>query len=87
VLTSLDASRAGIDTARLNYDLPVMTANGLAQAASATADEISVGTIKRRHMDVLVAAPGSLGQSLLGMNFINSLSGFDMRGDRMILYD
>jgi aspartyl protease family protein len=87
VLTSLDASRAGIDTTRLNYDLPVMTANGPAQAASATADEISVGTIRRRHMAVLVAAPGSLGESLLGMNFINSLSGFDMRGDRMILHD
>jgi aspartyl protease family protein len=87
VLTALDASRAGIDTARLDYNLPVMTANGPAQAASATAGEISVGAIRRRHMAVLVAAPGSLGQSLLGMNFINSLSGFDMRGDRMILYD
>jgi aspartyl protease family protein len=87
VLTSPDASRAGIDTAKLNYNIPVMTANGLAQAASVTADELSVGAIKRRHMAVLVAAPGSLGQSLLGMNFINSLSGFDMRGDRMTLYD
>jgi aspartyl protease family protein len=87
VLTSLDAGRAGIDTAKLDYNLPVMTANGPAQAASVTADELSVGTIKRRHMAVLVAAPGSLGESLLGMNFINSLSGFDMRGDRMILYD
>jgi aspartyl protease family protein len=87
VLTSPDASRAGIDTAKLNYNIPVMTANGLAQAASVTADKLSVGAIKRRHMAVLVAAPGSLGQSLLGMNFINSLSGFDMRGDRMTLYD
>jgi aspartyl protease family protein len=46
-----------------------------------------VGAIKRRHMAVLVAAPGSLGESLLGMNFINSLAGFDMRGDRMTFYD
>jgi aspartyl protease family protein len=38
-------------------------------------------------MAVLVAAPGSLGESLLGMNFINSLAGFDMRGDRMTFYD
>ena len=36
---------------------------------------------------VMVAAPGMLEQSLLGMNFISSLSGFDMRGDRMILRD
>jgi aspartyl protease family protein len=87
VLTALDAGRAGIDTAKLDYNMPVMTANGFAQAASATARELSVGSIKRRHMAVLVAAPGSLGESLLGMNFINSLSGFDMRGDRMILHD
>jgi aspartyl protease family protein len=87
VLTADAASRAGIDISKLNYNLPVMTANGLAQAASVTVDELSVGSIKRRHMAVLVAAPGSLGESLLGMNFINSLSGFDMRGDRMTLYD
>ena len=30
---------------------------------------------------------GTLDQSLLGMNFIGSLSGFDVRGDRMILRD
>jgi aspartyl protease family protein len=87
VLTADAASRAGVDISKLNYNLPVMTANGPAQAASVTIDELSVGAIKRRHMAVLVAAPGSLGESLLGMNFINSLAGFDMRGDRMTFYD
>jgi predicted aspartyl protease len=28
-----------------------------------------------------------LGQSLLGMSFINTLTGFDMRGDRLTLID
>jgi aspartyl protease family protein len=87
VLTADAASSAGINISKLDYNLPVMTANGPTQAASVTVHELAVGTIKRRHMAVLVAAPGSLGESLLGMNFINSLSGFDMRGDRMILYD
>ncbi|MBN9065139.1 MAG: TIGR02281 family clan AA aspartic protease [Rhizobiales bacterium] len=87
VLTADAASRAGIDVSKLDYNLPVMTANGPAQAASITIDELSVGTIKRRHMAVLVAAPGSLVESLLGMNFINSLAGFDVRGDRMVFYD
>jgi len=87
VLTADAASRAGIDVSKLDYNLPVMTANGSAQAASITIDELSVGTIKRRHMAVLVAAPGSLVESLLGMNFINSLAGFDVRGDRMVFYD
>jgi aspartyl protease family protein len=50
-------------------------------------DELAIGGIVRKDMPVMIAAPGMLGQSLLGMNFIGSLSGFDVRGDRMILRD
>jgi aspartyl protease family protein len=85
VLTSDDAIAAGFNPAALTYTVPVATANGSAMAAAVTADEISIGGIVRRNMAVLVAPPGSLWQSLLGMNFISSLSGFDVRGDRMIL--
>jgi aspartyl protease family protein len=87
VLAAADASRAGIDISALNYTIPVMTANGAAQAAGVTLDEFQVGAIRRHHFQALVAMPGSLDQSLLGMNFLNSLSGFDVRGDRMILHD
>jgi aspartyl protease family protein len=52
-----------------------------------TADEISVGAIERRNVPLLVAESHALGQSLLGMNFIGTLSGFDVRGDRMVLRD
>ena len=31
----------------------------------------------------MVAEDGALDQSLLGMTFISTLSGFDMRGDRL----
>ena len=48
---------------------------------------LSTSGIVRKDMSVMVAAPGMLSQSLLGMNFIGSLSGFDVRGDRMILRD
>lgn len=87
VLTARDAERAGIDIDRLSFTVPIGTANGNALAAAARLREISVGPISRSNMPVLVAAPGSLGQSLLGMNFIGSLSGFDLRGDRLILRD
>jgi hypothetical protein len=40
-----------------------------------------------RDLPTLVAEPGRLDRSLLGMNFINTLSGFDMRGERLILRD
>jgi aspartyl protease family protein len=87
VLTSDDAIAAGFNPATLTYSVPVSTANGSTKAAAVRTNEISIGGIERKNMTVLVAPPGSLWQSLLGMNFIGSLSGFDVRGDRMILRD
>ena len=76
-----------IDTTALRFTIPVSTANGVARAARATVDDFSVGAISRRNLPVLVAAAGTLERSLLGMNFLGTLSGIDMRGDRMILRD
>ena len=87
VLTVADAAAAGFETSSLNFSVPVQTANGTARAAVAVADTVSVGTISRRRLPVFITAHGSLEQSLLGMNFIGTLSGFDVRGDRMILHD
>lgn len=87
VLSADDARRVGIDPSTLDYGVPISTANGVTRAARATVEEIGVGSIVRRRLPVLVAAPGSLGLSLLGMNFIGTLSGFDVRRDVMILRD
>ncbi|MEZ5811072.1 MAG: TIGR02281 family clan AA aspartic protease [Rhizobiaceae bacterium] len=87
VLTSADARRAGIDIASLSFTVPVSTANGATRAARASADEIRIGDISRMRLPLLVAGPGQLDQSLLGMNFLGTLSGFDVRGDRLILRD
>lgn len=87
VLTTADAEAAGLDAAQLSFTVPIMTANGSARAARATTDEIRVGDISRRNLPVLVAQQGMLDRSLLGMNFISTLTGFDMRGDRLTLID
>ncbi|MDH6229580.1 aspartyl protease family protein [Mesorhizobium soli] len=87
VLTAADAERAGFNPSDLDFTIPVSTANGDATAARVVARNIELGAISRRNQTVLVAAPGMLSQSLLGMNFLSSLSGFDIRGDRMILRD
>ena len=87
VLTSDDARRAGLASEDLSYTVPVTTANGRAHAARAVVKEIRIGDIVRTRVPVLVAASGRLDQSLLGMNFIGTLSGFDMRGERLILRD
>lgn len=86
VLTIADARKAGFDAASLSFTIPVSTANGIAHAARITAGSVQLGAIERKNLPMLVADQG-LEQSLLGMNFIGSLSGFDVRGDRMILRD
>ena len=87
VLTFADARRAGIDVEKLAFNVPVYTANGTARAAQAAADKISVGEISRSRIPILIAEKGRLAQSLLGMNFLGTLSGFDVRGERLILRD
>lgn len=87
VLSTADAAAVGLDPAGLNFQVPISTANGQALAARVVLDEIAVGAITRRNIPALVASEGMLDQSLLGMNFLGTLSGYDIRGDRMILRD
>ncbi len=87
VLTAADAGRVGFDPRALAFTIPVSTANGVANAARVVADDIAVGGIVRRNVPLLVAESVRLDQSLLGMNFISSLSGFDVRGARLVLRD
>jgi aspartyl protease family protein len=87
VLTRADAESAGFDPAALVFNIPVSTANGMARAARVVADDVAVGGIVRRNLPLLVAEAGRLDQSLLGMNFMGTLSGFDVRGDRLVLRD
>lgn len=87
VLTLRDAKRAGIDTSALSFQVPVSTANGRAMAARIVLDEIGIGAITRARVPALVASETMLDQSLLGMNFLGTLSGYDIRGDRLIMRD
>ena len=87
VLSTADAERAGFDPSALVFNIPVSTANGTANAARVVADEVAVGGIVRKNLPLLVAESGRLEQSLLGMNFIGTLSGFDVRGDRLVFRD
>ena len=84
-LTPEDAARIGVDTARLDYGMPIETANGTIKAAPITIHRISIGTIARTDIKALVAPPGTLQESLLGMSFLNSLSGYAISGDRLVL--
>lgn len=87
VLSNRDAATAGIDLASLKFTVPVSTANGNALAAIARLDEMSIGGIVRRNMPALVAAEGAMDQSLLGMDFLDTLKGYSVDQDRMVLRD
>lgn len=84
-LSPADARGAGLDPDGLKYDLPIRTANGTMIAASVEIDRLTVGPIVRRHVRALVAPPGALDQSLLGMTFLDTLTSYSVSGDRLIL--
>ena len=85
VLTAGDARRAGIDAKTLVYDVPVTTANGSAMAAEIRLDEIAVGPIVMRNVPALVAKPGALQESLLGMSFLGRLKSYSVERGKLIL--
>jgi len=87
VLTERDAEAIGINTELLNYTIPSQTANGLAYFAKAKVNQVELGQITRRNINVLVGKNESLSENLLGMSFLNSLSSFEFRGDELFLTD
>lgn len=84
-LSAADARRVGFDPEALDYLLPVTTANGPAYAAMVTLDEIRLGSIAFGPIAASVMPPGALDHSLLGMSFLERLSGFEVSGDRLVL--
>lgn len=87
VLTQSDAAKAGIDISGLRYTVPVSTANGRTMAAYVDLQDIKIGDITRQNLRALVAQDGQLDVSLLGMNFMNSLSGYKVQRDQLIMAD
>lgn len=85
VLRPADAERAGIDTDTLHYSVAVSTANGTAYAAPVRLRSLSVGPVEVNDVEALVAKPGTLRESLLGMSFLRRLRSFDFSGEFLTL--
>src|ERR1700683_2315636 len=85
VLTRDDAKAAGLPLEVLDYSVNIDTANGRTRAAPVTLDRIAVGGLVERSVDALVAQPGQLRMSLLGMSFLNRLQSWQVSGDRLVL--
>jgi aspartyl protease family protein len=85
VLTQEAAKAAGLPLEMLSYSVIIDTANGRTRAAAVTLDRLAVGSIVERAVPALIAQPGQLRVSLLGMTFLNRLQSWEVRGDRLIM--
>lgn len=86
VLTPEDAVAAGLPMELLRFDIPIDTANGRGKAAAVVLDRLSIaGSIDEREVPALVASPGTLKHSLLGMTFLSRLDSFEIRGEKLVM--
>lgn len=85
VLTQDAAKAAGLPLELLNYSVTVDTANGKTRAAAVTLDRVAVGGLVERAVPALIAQPGQLTKSLLGMSFLNRLESWEVRGDKLVM--
>lgn len=84
VLSPADAARIGFERSELVFNRQYQTANGIGRGAPVTLRSIETGTVRFRDVAASVNdAPMS--ESLLGMSFLDRLSGYEVRGDSLIL--
>ncbi len=83
-LSPRDAERIGFDPKGLNFNRPYRTANGVVMGAAVTLPSIRIGPIEVR--DVPGSVNGApLDASLLGMSFLERLSGYKVENGTLIL--
>ena len=85
VLTQDAAKAAGVPLEFLSYTVNLDAANGRTRAAAVTLDRLAVGDVVERQVPALIAQPGQLRVSLLGMSFLNRLQSWEVRGDKLVL--
>jgi aspartyl protease family protein len=76
-LTRSDARRIGVDLSTLKRDAEVRTAGGRVVASTVTLGKIDVGGVVVENVAAVVIEDG-LEKSLLGMSFLNELSGWEV---------
>lgn len=84
VLSRRDAERIGLDPDRLSFSQPTRTANGIGYGAPVRLREIRIGSIVVRDIPALVNRT-PMSSSLLGMNYLERLSGFSIENGTLTL--
>jgi aspartyl protease family protein len=84
---SWEAARAiGIDPETLDFNIPTQTAAGPSRAAAIRISTLAVGPIVRTDLPATVL-PRGVPVSLLGLGFLDTLSGYEIRRDVLTLRD
>ena len=85
VLTPEDAARIGFDLRARNFTRQFNTAGGVIRAAPVTLRRLRIGQLVLRDVEAWVnETPSHI--SLLGMSFLKRLDGYEVQGDKLILY-
>lgn len=84
VLSQEDAERIGIDTKSLAYMGRAYTANGEVRTAPVRLENLAVGPVRYENLRAVVNE-GEMGQSLLGMDYLQRFSSIEITGGRLIL--
>lgn len=85
VLSAEDARRAGISVDTLSFTVPVKTSGGTVYTAPAQLERVFVGPLGAANVAALVAKPGRLEFSLLGMSFLKRLRSYDLQENHLTL--
>jgi aspartyl protease family protein len=85
VLNAATASKLGLKINDSDYTVAISTANGRTTAAPVKLERISIGQVTERNIEALVTRPGSLRENLLGMSFLERLSSYEVRDERLVL--
>ena len=84
VLTRRDAARAGLEVADLPRNASIKTAGGAIEARTADLKSVSVEGVEVRHVRAVVLDE-TLPHSLLGMSYLNRLSGWRVSDKAIVL--
>lgn len=84
-LTEADAAKIGLDLWDEDFQGTAKTADGIARFAPVLIQEINIddSIIVKGVPGAVIKGQGNI--SLLGMSFLNQLSGFEVNGDEMVL--
>jgi len=82
-----DAQAVGLRPGSLDFDVPVSTANGIANAAEVSLDRVEVDGVRVEDVQGLVLPEGAMRGTLLGMSYLSRLRSFKVEDGVLYLRD